>query len=348
MNQTNNPTCPKETMDGVARSENVHYGQSDEISLVDLILIIWRGKYIILVCTILAIVAGVFCALRASEVFTSASQFITKTGRSGGGNLGQLAALAGVSIGGGGGSVDPSDYLDKVIQDQMFLSTLYERKWSFRGDSLYLDAILEIEKDTTVSNPEHTYYMAKLERIRKGNILGLSKDNRTGILTLRSEAPDPQLAHDLNRYTLDWISNHIRNSLQTQAREKRGFIEERLREVKADLQRAEDALVKFKERNIMSASPKVLVEEGRLTRQVALNQEMYLLLQKQYEMARIEELDDQSLVQVVKSPEVSVRRSKPKRTQMVIVFFSGGIFVGLLIIFSQSVLSKVITAFRRG
>ncbi len=175
-----------------------------------------------------------------------------------------------------GGSVDPSEYLDRVIQDQQFLTSLYERKWFFGGDSLALEEILEIEKDTTESNWQHRYRMARLDKIRRGNILSLDKD-RTGILTLRSNAPDPQLAHDLNRYTLDWISDYIRNSLQTQAREKKSFIEERLNEIRADLQRSENALVRFKERN-MSTSPKVMVEEGRLTRQVTLNLEMYLQL----------------------------------------------------------------------
>ncbi|KMQ51295.1 lipopolysaccharide biosynthesis protein [Chitinispirillum alkaliphilum] len=321
---------------------------SDEISLIDLILILWRGKYIIIACTILATFSGVIHALRAPEVFTSTSHFITKTGRSGGaGNLGQLAAMAGVSMD-RGGRVDPSEYLDRVIQDQHFLTTFYERKWFFGGDSLPLEEILEIEKDTTVGNWQHRYHMAKLDRIRRGNIIDLSKDVRTGILTLRSNAPDPQLAYDLNTYTLDWISDYIRNSLQTQAREKRSFIEERLSEVRADLQRSENALARFKERNIMSTSPKVVVEEGRLTRQVTLNQEMYLQLQKQYEMARIEELDDQTLVQVVRSAEVPVRRSRPKRTQMVIISSLVGVLLGLLMAFVHNCLLKVIRTLRLG
>ena len=331
MNHSDNSSINKLSADQKSQMTPVGNSQSDEISLIDLILILWKGKYIIIACTILATVGGVIYALRAPEVFSSTSHFITKTGRSGGGgNLGQLAAIAGVSMD-RGGRVDPSEYLDRVIQDQQFLTSLYERKWFFEGDSLPLEVILEIEKDTTASNWQHRYHMAKLEKIRRGGVIELNKDARTGILTLRSNAPDPQLAYDLNVYTLDWISDYIRNSLQTQAREKRSFIEERLSEVRADLRRSENALVRFKKRNIMSSSPNIVVEEGRLTRQVTLNQEMYLELQKQYEMARIEELDDQTLVQVVRSAEVPVRRSRPRKKLIVLISFIIGSVSGVVL-----------------
>lgn len=347
MNQSDYSNPPKAAADTAARNEIALNSSSDEISLIDLILILWKGKYIIAACTILATIAGVIYALLAPEVFSSTSHFITKTGRSGGGgNLGQLAALAGVSTG-GSGNIDPSDYLDKVIQDQSFIASLYERTWFFNGDSLPLEQILAIEKDTTASNWQYKYYMSKIEKIRKGKILNISKDSKTGILTLSSTAPTARLAYDLNRYTLDFISDYIRNSLQTQAREKRRFIEERIREVKTDLERSENNLVRFKERNIMSRSPQIAVEEARLARQVTLNQEIYLQFQKQYEMARIEELDDQTLIQVVKSPEEPVKRSEPKRQLIVAVALLSGAFLGIFSAFLIHSLPLIKNALRQ-
>ncbi|MDG5815532.1 Wzz/FepE/Etk N-terminal domain-containing protein [Chitinispirillales bacterium ANBcel5] len=303
---------------------------SDEISLIDLILIIWKGKWIVVICTLLATAAGVIYALHAPDVFSTSAHFITKTGRSsGGGNLNQLASMAGISMG-SGGSIDPSEYLDKVIQDYNFVASLYERKWPLGNDSLHLEQILEIEPDSTVGNWERVYQMQKIERVRRGRFITINRDVRTGILTLTTNASDPQLAYELNRYTLEYVSNYIRNSLQSQAREKREFIEERIKEVRNDLNRSENALVRFKERNLMSRSPQIQLEEARLQRQVTLNQEIYLQFQKQYEMVRIEELDDQTLVQVVRNPDVPVRRSRPRRTQLVIFSLIGGIFLGLI------------------
>ena len=208
-----------------------------------------------------------------------------------------------------------------MIQDKDFIATLFERKWFFKGDYLPLEQIFEIEPDTTVNNWEYVYFMAKIETARKGNVLGICKDLKTGILTLNANAPDPQLAYDLNKYTLDYISDYMRNSLKTQAKEKRIFIDERIKETKDELAKNEDALAIFKERNLVSQAPKVALEEARLMRKVTLNQEVYIQFQKQYELAKIEELaTTQALVQVVRSPEIPVIKSKPKSKQYCILF----------------------------
>lgn len=274
---------------------------------------------------------GVIYTLIATEIFSTSTIFILKTkGSSGGGNLSQLALLAGINMG-SNNNIDPSDYLDKIIQDKEFISKLYEKKWFFKGDSLPLEQIYEIKPDTTVSDFEYMFSMKKIETIRKGNVLSINKDSKTGILTLTSNAPDPQLAYDLNLFTINYISNYIRNSIKTQAKEKRIFIEERIKETKEELTKAENALVAFKERNLASIAPKVALEEGRLMRNVTMNQEIYIQFQKQYELTRIEELDDQALVQVVKSAEVPIIRSKPKRKMIVIITFAVGLFSGVVL-----------------
>jgi len=320
---------------------------SDEISLIDLVLILWKGKFIIAACTILVTIAGIIYALLAPEVFSTSTIFITKTGSKSSGGLGQLAALAGVSMG-STSNVDPSDYLDKVIQDKDFVATLFERKWFFKGDSLPLETILELEPDTTIPNWEYSWFMNKIDAVRKGNVLSLKKDMKTSLLTLSTNAPAPTLAFDLNDYTLSYLSGYIRNSIKSQAKEKRQFIEERIRESKRALEKAEDALAKFKGSNLMTRSPQAILEESRLTRDAVMNQEVYIQFQKQFELARIEELDDQTLVQVVKGAEVPVLKSEPRRVRIVIVAFVIGVLIGLINAIVYYSLPKVLSLINAG
>lgn len=276
--------------------------------------------------------------MRAPEIFSTSTIFLTKTGKQGGGeNLGQLAALAGINIG-SSSNVDPSQYLDLVIQDKKFIETLYKRKWFFKGDSLPLEKILSIEPDTTLPNWEYRYFIRKIDAFRNG-MLSLGKDRKNGLLILSSNAPDPQLAYDLNIFTLDFISSYIRNSLKNQAKEKRLFIEDRIKESKEVLEKAEDALAKFKGSNLMTRSPQAILDEARLSRDVTMNQELYIQFQKQYELARIEELNDQTLVQVVREAEVPVFRDKPKRKLMVEISFMAGLFLGVVIALSINLLN---------
>ncbi|MDR0306153.1 MAG: hypothetical protein LBI42_04855 [Chitinispirillales bacterium] len=321
---------------------------ADEISLIELILLFWRGKLIIAATTLFFTILGVVYAFVAPESFSSFSHFILKTGKSGtSGQLGQLAALAGMPIGSSGGSIDPSDYLDKVISDGDFLATLFARKWLFKGDSLLLDEILQIEPDTTIVNWEYIHHMRKYDQIRNGKIISIKKDAKIGTLTLTTNAPSPQLAYDLNKHTLDYISAYIRGSIQSQAKEKRTFIEERLREVTRDLDNSEVSLARHRERNFASISPHVSLEAGRLTRQVSMNQELYLQLMKQFEAVKVEELDDMTLVQILRYPEIPILRSKPKRKNIVIGAFGAGALIGCGLVFVWRMFPEIVRYSRR-
>lgn len=330
-------TDNKEFENSTANSVVSSGSNSDEITLIDLIMILWKGKFILVACIFLTTVAGIIYALLAPEVFSTSSLFVTKTGKQSGGNLGQLASLAGINIG-NSGTVDPSDYLDKVIQDKTFLVTLFDRKWLLKGDSLPLEQILEIKNDTTIPNCEHVYYMNKIDIVRKSKILTLKKDPKTNLLTLTSTTLDPQLAFDLNVFTINYLSNYIRNSIKSQAKEKRIFIEERINESMKELERSEDALAKFRGNNIITSSPQMILEEARLARQVAMNQEIYIQFKKQYELAKIEELDDQPLIQVIRGADVPIERIKPKRAMIVLISFVCGAFIGIaLVLVIQSI-----------
>ncbi|MBN1760975.1 MAG: hypothetical protein JW863_21790 [Chitinispirillaceae bacterium] len=301
---------------------------SDEISLIDLVLILWKGKFIILSFTILATIGGFIYAIRAPELFSTSTIFITKNGSKGNGNLGQLAALAGVNLS-SGGDIDPSKYLGQVIQDKEFLAKLFDRKWFFKGDSILLDSILKIQPDTTLSHWKYAHFISKINTIRNSKIIILKTDAKTGLQTLSCNAPDPQLSYDLNDFTLDYLSSYMRNSLKSQAKEKRIFIENRIKETQNVLKSSEDTLAKFKARNFNTRSPYTILEEARLTRDADMNQQIYIQLKQQYELAKIQELDNQTLLQVVKSAEVPVLRSKPNKRLIVIVSFMVGVCIGV-------------------
>lgn len=303
--------------------------KNDEISLREIIQLLFQHKLIVILITLIFVIIATLYAFLAKEVFSTTTVFITKTSNNPNSNLSSLASLAGISLG-GNSNTDPSDYLDKVIQDKEFISKLLNRKWAFKGDSFYLEQICKIKKDTSILNWRYRYEKSKLDYIRDSKMIGIAKDKKTGILTLSVNAQDPQLTYDIAEFVISNLSFYIRNSIQSQAKEKREFIEERIKEVKVDLEKSENLLTDYKKRNISGNSPDIALEEMRLSRDVTLNQEVYIQFQKQYELALIEEKNDQTLIQVLKNPEIPIERSKPKRTKV--------IFIGLIIGFVTSIL----------
>ena len=311
----------------------------NEITMIDIIQFFWKYKIIIVLTTALTTVLAVVYCFLAKETFTTQTLLFTKTSNSSNPSFSNFASLAGITLG-GKNNVDPSDYLDKVIIDKWFLSSILNKKWKFKEDSLYLHQIWELEPDTTLPDWKYRYEMEKLEYVRAQQVITIKKDKKTGILSLIVKAPDPVLAYDLNLYIIEKISDYIRNSIQSQAKEKRMFIENRINEVKIDLENSENALALFRERNIASSSPKIILEEMRLTRDVTMNQEIYIQFQKQYELALVEEKDDQTLVQIIKNPEIPIYRTTPKRKEIVLLSCFIGFFIGGLIALPFHLLKK--------
>lgn len=314
--------------------------KENEISesfLLEIIKTAWNHKWAISIIVIMVTSISVIYAFLAKESFSTVTVFVAKTGNTNNQNLANLASMAGISIG-KNSKIEPSDYLDKIIQDKEFLNKILSRKWYYKGDSLLLHEILNIKQDSTKQNKEYYFEKRKLDCLRKSGVLAIKKDIRTGILSLYVTISDPILAYDINIYAISLLSDYIRNSLKGQAKEKREFIEERIKEVKLELSKNERVLANFKERNMASSSPKVTLEEMRLMRELTISQELYIQFQKQFELARVEELDDQTLLQVIQNPEIPIRRSKPNRSKIVITGFMFSCIIG--IIFSYLVLDR--------
>jgi tyrosine-protein kinase Etk/Wzc len=106
-------------------------------------------------------------------------------------------------------------------------------------------------------------------------------------------------------------------------------------EVKNDLTNAENRLKIFRENNrkVMD-SPNLLLAQERLTREVELQNALYIELKKQYEIVKVEEVRNTPVVDVLDKAEPPVKRYKPKRTMIVIsmVVLSFGISVFLVFV----------------
>src|SRR5690554_7416717 len=79
----------------------------DEIDLFELFMALWKGKWIIIATTFAFALSSVIYALSQPNIYRSEA-LLAPVEESGGlkmsGQLGGLAALAGVNLGGGGGS----------------------------------------------------------------------------------------------------------------------------------------------------------------------------------------------------------------------------------------------------
>ena len=156
-------------------------------------------------------------------------------------------------------------------------------------------------------------------------------DRRTGILTIKVRSQQPQIAAGIANVLTSRLQEFTLRSMAYEASENRKFIEGRLGETETSLSRAEEQLSTFRQRNLrIGNSPRLQLEEGRLVRALREQEEVYLTLKRQYELAKIEEHRDVPLLNVLDPAAVPASRAFPHRIRMILLGLTCGFAMGVL------------------
>lgn len=227
------------------------------------------------------------------------------------GGLSDLAALAGVNV---GADATVAKLYPTIIESEAVLRNVIYTDYSTEkfSEPANLIKFWGISEDTR----EREYEIA-IKRLRED--LEVSMDNKTSVVTLAIEAREPQLSADILNKITNQLDEFIRTKKRTNASEQRKWVEGRLVEIRKDLEKSENILREFRERNRrITDSPKLLLEQGRLMREVDINSTIYLELKKQYELVKIEEIKNIPIINVMDSARPAARREHPKRTLIVV------------------------------
>lgn len=261
--------------------------------------------------------AGISLIIR--PVYTATTSFVPESGSQGGipGGLTGLAGQLGISLSVEASS-SPRFYADVVrsrgILERVLLARYPDpRSSQVPPDSATLLDILEgREANVTSRLPRAVSTLAGMVSTRV--------DNQTNVIRLSVDSRYPALAAQVANQLVSGLNEFNAQTRQSQARQRRRFAEARLAEAERDLGNAEQELRGFYERNrTWAQSPQLTFDEGRLRRQVEIRQEVYLTLRREFETARIQEVNETPVITVIDAAVPPRERSKPRRRPMVIV-----------------------------
>lgn len=306
---------------------------SDGIGISQALRIVWAYRFLI------AGFALFFLALASGYVYTrkpvykAASKFICKES---GGNqpegLSALASLAGIKTGSGGGS-SPSSYFEEILADDEFLEKVLAKQWETDGGPKTLQDIWLMVPDKTKPDWEYAFRKGAVSRLRSGKYIVLEKNGSNGVFSLKTRFSSARLTYDVNVFILHLLNQYLGDNLSTNTREKKTFIGTRLVEIEAELRKTESAIADFRERNKDIMAPKLMIEQARLQRTLRINEEIYLQLKKEYEMAKIEESNDTPLIEVISKPVVPVGADPGKTKAILPISLVLGAVTGILLAF---------------
>ncbi|MBW6511766.1 MAG: lipopolysaccharide biosynthesis protein [Desulfuromonadaceae bacterium] len=364
------------------------YVADDEINLLEYLLVLAKNwRTIVAVCGVTFVLAcGV--TLLMPNIYTATTRIMPPSESKGGlasmlGGMSDLAALAGVSAGGGSGD--------------LYVAMLKSRSVS--------DAI--IDRFDLMNVYEQDYRVKMYVKLSK--LVDVSLGKKDGMIAVSVEDEKPERAADIaNAFVEELQKLNLQLNLNSAGRQ-RVFLEQRLKLVKAELVKAEEALRDFQIANkaikidaqatatieafgrikgeiaskevelgvaqsfqteqnfevkalresiaalkeqlrrleqspdgkkvsgdvfIATADvPEIGLQYARLLRDFKIQETLFELLTRQYEMAKIEESKNTSTIQVLDQAVPPDRKSKPKRALMVLaVTFVAG-FMAVLFAF---------------
>lgn len=324
----------------------------NEIDLRALWEVIWNGRMLIILITGLISVASIVYSLLLTPLYLSQITLYPSSSSGGASSLGQLKGIA-ASFGFNIGGAETAFHIPDIVNSRRLRTTLLHHQWNSREYEQPVDLITYWEINDTSGfslNPmvwikallssgggkRNDYLKWEDRGLRKLEKRISVRETKSGLVVVKLWMEEPRMAADIVNYFYEAILDYTVNVHNMHARLNREFIERRLEEVKGELKYAEEELKEFRERNRkVIDSPELLLVQERLIRDVKIQTEIYITLQQQYELARIEEVKETPSVVFLDEARPAVKKDKPRRKQLVIMAFMLGLIISPVVVVTR-------------
>lgn len=298
--------------------------QEDEIDLLDLWHVIWKGKWFISLFVVLCTLVSIFVSFFVLEkTYKSTTTIIPLTQEKS--SLGNLSGLIGslplpISLPSQGTSNIMSFLQSRTLKERLI--TKYDML-----PVLYADSWDSEKKRWLVDTPEDEPTLVKAIQ---SNILdqfySATQDKKTELITVGWESTDPPFCEKMVVNIIAELTFFLENEYESNAKREREFIEKQLDKVTLELDHWERQV------------PDDKVTLSKITRERFTAQTVYTELRKQLELAKITEAKELESFKILDEPFTPERYFKPKKRLIVMLSFVCSGFIALFIVFFHNFL----------
>lgn len=309
-------------------------GTAGDVSLLSVLNSLLRHRGAILLIAFVTAVSFATYALTRPRTYTSVASFMPEVRQSAGSGI---AAQLGMILPGNDVSESPQFYVDLLRSRQILGSAV---------DSAYQVRTPNGTKSMTLSalyggNDENAAIRRELAIARLSNSLVTAVSTRTGVVTVRVAATDPNLAQAITHRLIDLLGEFNLRRRQTRASSERRFSEERLQAIRGELRTAEDRLQYFMQSNRdYRNSPGLYLQQQRFESDVTLLRQVVTTLQQATEQAKIDEVRDTPTITIIESPSVPVRPDARGAIKFALLGGVLGLVLGMTFTFLRELMSR--------
>ena len=342
--------------------------EEQEIDLIELAQKVWaERKLVFKACGIAVIMALVVAFSIPKEYATSVTLAPEVGGRSNSGNLGALAAMAGVNLrtSAGEDALSPELYPD-IVSSTPFLTSLFDVRvqdgeaeidttlyvylkdyqrapwWGvitsapFRAigwvSSLFKDEAEE-QGGAAELNPFHlTQEESNIANALSGRI-AVDVDKKTGVTTLTVTMQDPLISASLTDTIMHSLQNYITDYRTNKARHDLAYMEKLYKEARQEYMEAQEKYARFADTNLDLNRLIYRAEQERLQNEMNLAFQVYTQVAQQLQMAKAKVQEITPVYTVVQPATVPLSAAKPSKMLILVafVFLAGVVSVGWIL-----------------
>lgn len=279
---------------------NNHSGDADEIDLVQLLQTLWVSRRVVAFFLSIGMVLSVSISLILTPIFRAQVVMAPNSAQEASGmkalgQLGGLAALAGVSLP-GENKVDEAlavlksrAFIQDFIQERDLLPVLFEKYWN------------EKKQQWKVTNSQDIPTLEEAYTIFDEKIMKVSKDVKTGIVTLKVEWKDPVIAAAWANALVYKVNEEIRRKAILETQKKVEFLRHELNK----------------------------------TNSVEVKEAIYGLMEAQMKEAMLANVSEEYAFRVIDPAFVPEKKAKPKRVLICIAGTFVSALLGVFFVFGR-------------
>jgi uncharacterized protein involved in exopolysaccharide biosynthesis len=210
-------------------------------------------------------------------------------------------------------------YYVRVLESRHLKEQVLESRVT--GDSVRVITLLDLNEGTRAESlAAGVAALTRMSNVRD--------DPRTGVITLGVQTPDPEASADIAMRYIEALQFFNTTQRRSQARERRVFLEARIGMAQRGARNAQEELRRFYQSNpSWSQRPALAVEGARLRTTFDAAGELASTLEREYELARLEEVTDVPVLTIIDPAVPPLGPSWPRRTAV----FVGVLVVGMLV-----------------
>ena len=301
-----------------------------DFGLIVNIIIKYKKAFILKCMIIFGILSSTGSFFLTNYYSAGISLFPAENKSSSSSQLQSLALSAGVNL----DQNDQSYNITDVAKSRRVAEKVLSNKWNnINLENKTLISFWKLDEAGILSKFFNQTYTNE-DLLNKGlkkyfKLLNVKEDRRTGLIQVNIEMESPNLAAEVANFIGSEIQSYIQKQNTVKAVKEKLFISGRLIVVKGELEKLEEDLKEFKERNRgYEVSPELFMIYSQKFREAEAKQQVYVTLQQQLELARISEVKQTPIINILDEARPPVNKSRPNRAIISLLSLLAGFLFG--------------------